>query len=53
MKPLHRFISSALILVFLLPIQLCHAWSEGGHQLIAAIAFSLLTNQEQADLLAI
>ena len=28
-----------------------HAWSEGGHHLIAALAFSLLTKGEQAKLL--
>jgi hypothetical protein len=49
-KPFNRLIASALILVFLLPVQLCHAWSEGGHHLIAAVAFSLLTEKEQAEL---
>jgi len=45
--------STAIILILLLivPPGPCFAWSEGGHHLIAAIAFSLLTNQEQADLL--
>jgi hypothetical protein len=45
--------STAIILILLLiiPPRACFAWSEGGHHLIAAIAFSLLTNQEQADLL--
>ena len=52
-KPLNRLIASALILVFLLPIQLCQAWSEGGHHLIAAVAFSLLTEKEQAELIAV
>ena len=41
----------AVLLVF--PPQSAQAWSEGGHHLIAAIAFSLLTNQEQAELLAV
>ena len=40
-----------LILLLIIPPRACFAWSEGGHHLIAAIAFSLLTNQEQADLL--
>jgi hypothetical protein len=53
MKPLNRLIASALILVFLLPSQLCHAWSEGGHHLIAAVAFSLLTEKEQAELISV
>ena len=53
MKPLNRLIASALILVFLLPSQLCRAWSEGGHHLIAAVAFSLLTEKEQAELVAV
>ena len=45
--------STAVILILLLivPPRACFAWSEGGHHLIAAIAFSLLTNQEQAELL--
>jgi hypothetical protein len=53
MRPYKRLIAILLIFVFLLPGQLCHAWSEGGHHLIAAIAFSLLTNQEQVELLAV
>ena len=56
MKPINRLIASALILVFLLPVlpvQLCQAWSEGGHHLIAAVAFSLLTEKEQAELIAV
>jgi hypothetical protein len=40
-----------LILLLIIPPRACFAWSEGGHHLIAAIAFSLLTNQEQAELL--
>ena len=56
MKPINRLIASALILVFLLPVlpvQLCHAWSEGGHLLIAAVAFSLLTEKAQAELISV
>jgi hypothetical protein len=53
MKLLYRLIASALILFFLLPSQLCLAWSEGGHHLIAAVAFSLLTEKEQAELIAV
>ena len=53
MKPLNRLIAFTLILVLLLPVQLCHAWSEGGHHLIAAVAFSLLTEKEQAELISV
>ena len=53
MQKLNRLIAFALILVFLLPSQLCHAWSEGGHHLIAAVAFSLLTEAEQAELISV
>jgi hypothetical protein len=42
-----------LVLFLAFPPQAVHAWSEGGHHLIAAIAFSLLTDQEQAELLAV
>jgi hypothetical protein len=40
------------IIAVLMPVPL-HAWSEGGHHLIAVIAFDLLTNEEQGRLLAI
>jgi hypothetical protein len=40
-----------VLLVACFPPRIAFAWSEGGHHLIAAIAFSLLTNQEQAALL--
>ncbi len=50
MKILLRWI---LIFLIVFPTQTAHAWSEGGHHLIAAIAFSLLTDQEQAKLLAV
>ena len=53
MTPLNRLIAYALILVFMLPSQLCHAWSEGGHHLIAAVAMSLLTEKEQAELISV
>jgi hypothetical protein len=43
-----------ILLIFLVfPPQTVHAWSEGGHHLIAAIAFSLLTDQEQTELLTV
>ena len=42
-----------LMLFLVFPPQTVHAWSEGGHHLIAAIAFSLLTDQEQDELLAV
>jgi hypothetical protein len=43
-----------LVLMFFLvfPPQIVHGWSEGGHHLIAAIAFSLLSDQERSELLA-
>ncbi len=50
MSKLLRLILAVLLLC---PPQSVHAWSEGGHHLIAAIAFSLLTDQEQAELLAV
>jgi hypothetical protein len=45
--------STAVILILLLIVHpgACFAWSEGGHHLIAAIAFSLLTDQERSELL--
>ncbi len=45
--------STAVILILLLIVHpgACFAWSEGGHHLIAAIAFSLMTDQERAELL--
>ena len=45
-------IKTILAILILLPGR-SHAWSEGGHHLIAAIAFSLLTDQEQDELLAV
>ena len=50
MSKLLRLILAVLLLC---PPQSVHAWSEGGHHLIAAIAFSLLTEQERAELLAV
>ena len=41
-----------VLLVACFPPWIAFAWSEGGHHLIAAIAFSLLTDQERAELLA-
>jgi hypothetical protein len=51
-------LNRALIIVCILILLIgnhvpVHAWSEGGHHLIAAIAFSLLTPDEQTKLLAI
>lgn len=40
-----------LVLFLVFPMQTVHAWSEGGHHLIAAIAFSFLTDQERSELL--
>ena len=48
---MRKYTAVILILLLVIPPRACFAWSEGGHHLIAAIAFSLLTNQEQAELL--
>lgn len=40
-----------VLLVACFPPWIAFAWSEGGHHLIAAIAFSLRTDQERAELL--
>ena len=42
-----------LLLAFLILLQPipAHAWSEGGHRLIALMAFDLLSKDEQAKLL--
>jgi hypothetical protein len=47
--------STAVILILLLivPPRACFAWSERGHHIIAEIAFSLLTEQESAELLTV
>ncbi len=42
-----------LIFVFLLPSHLYHAWSEGSHHSIAAVAFGLLTEKERTELLGV
>jgi hypothetical protein len=42
-----------LVIFLVFPPQTVHAWSEGGHHLIAAIAFSLLSDQERSELLAV
>ena len=49
-KVIHRFIVFVLVLLIALPTKLL-AWSEGGHHLIAAVAFSLLTDKEKNELL--
>jgi hypothetical protein len=48
-----KFITKILIALFILLPGRTHAWSEGGHHLIAAIAFSLLTDQERNELLVV
>jgi hypothetical protein len=40
-----------LVLFLVFSMQTVHAWSEGGHHLIAAIALSFLTDQERSELL--
>ena len=48
-----KFATKVLIALFILLPGRSHAWSEGGHHLIAAIAFSLLTDQERNELLVV
>ena len=48
-----KFATKVLIALLILLPGRSHAWSEGGHHLIAAIAFGLLTDQEQVELLAV
>ena len=48
----HRFIVFVLVLVFAFPPKLL-AWSEGGHHLIAAVAFSLLADKEKTKMLQV
>jgi hypothetical protein len=45
--------SLIMILFLVLPPRTCFAWSEGGHHLIAVIAFSLLAEHERAELIAV
>ena len=49
---MNRFIASLLIVLLAVPTPIL-AWSEGGHHLIAAVAFSLLTENERAELLRV
>jgi hypothetical protein len=48
----YRFIVFILIVFTILPAKL-FAWSEGGHHLIAAVAFSLLSDKEKTELLQV
>ena len=48
----HRFIVFFLVLFIAFPPKLL-AWSEGGHHLIAAVAFSLLADEEKTEMLQI
>lgn len=41
------------VFLCLIPSALAHAWSEGGHHLIAVIAFDRLSRVEQAKVLEI
>jgi len=49
---MNRIIASLLIVLLAVPTPIL-AWSEGGHHLIAAVAFSLLTEKEQAELISV
>ena len=42
-----------VLLVACFPPRIAFAWSEGGHHLIAAVALSLLTEKEQAELISV
>ena len=44
----HRYILFVLVLVIAFPAKLL-AWSDGGHHLIAAVAFSLLSHKEKTE----
>jgi hypothetical protein len=48
-----RLVRGLLVLCLTLPTQSVYAWSEGGHHLIALIAFELLTEREQNQILTI
>lgn len=48
---LHRITATILVLCLAIPPQSAWAWSEGGHHLIAAVAFSLLSDKEKSELL--
>lgn len=48
---LHRITATLLIFCLLIPPQSASAWSEGGHHLIAAVAFSLLSDKEKSELI--
>lgn len=50
---MRKAVSLILILFLVLPPRTCFAWSEGGHHLIAVIAFSLLAEHERAELIAV
>lgn len=48
---LKRCITLTLVLLLVIPPPAVMAWSEGGHHVIAAMAFKLLTPKEQAELI--
>jgi len=49
---IHRIIVFVLVVFTIIPAKLL-AWSEGGHHLIAAVAFSLLSDKEKTELLQV
>lgn len=49
---MNKITTLVLVVLLLLPSPV-FAWSEGGHHLIAAVAFSLLTEKERSELLAV
>ena len=52
MKPPIHHILAPVILTLILQ-NICCAWSEGGHHVIALLAYDLLTDAEQAEVLSI
>jgi hypothetical protein len=48
-----KLTSLFLVLILILPPQAVFAWSEGGHHIIALMAFDLLSKDEQSKLVAV
>jgi len=52
MKLLNQYTLAALVLTLIMH-NVCCAWSEGGHHVVALLAYDLLTEAEQAEVLSI
>jgi hypothetical protein len=50
---MRKIVCAALVVVLLTPAGYARAWSEGGHHLIALMAYKLLSKEEQTKLRAI